>query len=349
MKSRKAYKVGLIGCGRISKVHAEVIRRVEGLSLGAVCDISEERRKRFSTLYRVPGYEKHGHLLEDNTLDLIAIVTPNGTHYPIAKESIERGFHVLLEKPVTITNEEAEDLIATAAKKRIHFFAVKQVRYNPSIRVLRSALEEGKLGKIFSASLVVRWTRPQAYFDQSDWRGTKGLDGGSFLNQGIHYVDVMQWLMGEVESVFGKIERVCHRIEIEDMAFGLVRFGSGALGTIEFTINTFPRNLECSLTLLGEKGSVKIAGSAMNEIAIWEVQDLPKPVIPEGFPPYVYEGGLYQGSCPNHIYVYQDIVNVFRGVDSSYVDGGEALRSLRIVNGLYESARTGKEVILARA
>ena len=346
MNPAKAYKVGLIGCGRIGKVHADVIGRVEGLSLGGVCDIDEGKRSLFSDRYGVPGYETHPDLLGDKSLDLIAIATPNGTHYSIAKESFEKGFHVLLEKPITITNEEAEDLIATAAQERVHFFAVKQVRYNPAIRVLRSVLEEGRLGKIFSGSLIVRWTRPQAYFDQSDWRGTRSLDGGSFLNQGIHYVDVMQWLMGDVVSVFGRVERCCHRIEIEDLALGLARFESGALGTMEFTINAFPHNLECSLTLLGEKGSVKIAGSAMNEITIWEVKDVPKPVIPEGFPPYVYEGGLYQGSCPNHIYVYQDVVKVFRGMDSSYVDGGEALRSLRIVNALYESAKTGKEVVL---
>lgn len=346
MDSSKTYRVGLIGCGRIAKVHAEAIRRVEGLSLTAVCDIDEGRKTVFSDQYRVPGYETHETLLKSEKLDLVTIATPNGTHYKIAEACFERGLHILLEKPITITVEEAEDLVSTSKKKRVHFFAVKQVRYNPSIQVLKSAVEDGKLGKVFSGSLVVRWTRPQEYFDQSDWRGTKSLDGGSLLNQGIHYVDVMQWLMGEVTSVFGRTERFCHRIEIEDAALGLIRFTSGALGSIEFTINTYPHNLECSLTLLGEKGSVKLAGSAMNEIALWEVKDIPKPVLPEGFPPYVYEGGLYQGSCPNHIFVYQDIVKVFRGVASDTVDGSEALRSLRIVNALYASAQNGKEVVL---
>ena len=346
MRASDTYRVGLIGCGRIARVHAEAIRRVEGLSLIAVCDIDEERRKLFSDLNGVPAYQKYGDLLHDERLDLVTVATPNGTHYKITKDCFRAGFHVLLEKPITITNEEAEDLIAVAQKKRVHFFAVKQVRYNPSIRVLKSAVEAGSLGRIFSASLVVRWTRPQEYFDQVDWRGTKSLDGGTLLNQGIHYVDVMQWLLGGVESVFGRMDRYCHRIEIEDVAFGLIKFKSGALGSIEFTINTYPHNLECSLTLLGEKGSVKLAGSAMNEIEIWEMKDIPKPVIPEGFPPYVYEGGLYQGSCPNHIFVYQDIGRVLNGLESNTVDGGEALRSLRIVNGLYTSAKTGKEVVL---
>ena len=348
MNRSKAYRVGLIGCGRIAKVHGEAIRRVDGLVLGAVCDIDDKKSKAFSVLYNVPGYRDFSRMIEKEQLDIVAIATPNGTHYPIAKGCFEGGFHVLLEKPITITNQDAEDLISVARRKRVHFFAVKQVRYNPSILALKSAIDEGRLGRIFSASLVVRWTRSQEYFDQSDWRGTRMLDGGSILNQGIHYVDVMQWMMGDVKSIFGKVECFCHKIEIEDSALALIHFTSGAMGSIEFTINTYPHNLECSLTVLGDRGSVKLAGSAMNEIAIWEVKDLPMPVIPEGFPPYVYEGGLYQGSCPNHIYVYQDIVKVLRGEDSTIVDGGEALRSLRIINGLYESAKTGKEVVFQR-
>jgi UDP-N-acetyl-2-amino-2-deoxyglucuronate dehydrogenase len=172
------------------------------------------------------------------------------------------------------------------------------------------------------------------------------MDGGALLNQGIHYVDILQWLLGDVHSVIGRTDRFFHDIEIEDTAMGLVLFESGAMGTIEFTINTYPHNMECSLTLLGEKGTVKLAGSAMNEIAIWEVKDTPEPVIPKGYPPYVYAGGLYQGSCPNHFFVYQDILNVFQGRNCSYVDGSEALRSLRIVNGLYASAAAGKEIVL---
>jgi UDP-N-acetyl-2-amino-2-deoxyglucuronate dehydrogenase len=344
MNSTDKYRIGLIGCGRIAKVHAEAIQKIDSFSLNAVCDIVKEKAEGFSELYGAKAYYKYEDILKDTEQVLIAIATPNGTHYEIAKRCFEKGFHVLLEKPVTITNRDTEDLIYTAKQKGVHFFAVKQVRYNPSVQILKTAIDSGRLGKIFSSSLVVRWTRPQIYFDQSDWRGTKKLDGGSLLNQGIHYVDIMQWLAGDVSSVFGKMDCCCHNIEIEDMVFGMVHFKSGALGSIEFTINTFPKNLECSLTILGEKGSVKLSGSAMNEIEIWEVQDYPKPVIPEGFHPYVYEGGLYQGSCPNHIFVYQDILKVFKEQKKPFVDGEEALRSLKIVNGLYESSRIGKEV-----
>jgi predicted dehydrogenase len=344
MNNKKIYTVGLIGCGRIAKVHADAIRHIQGFKLGAVCDIDEAKGQSFARRYNVPCFSQYVKLIDEISPDLVAIATPNGSHYQIAKGCFEKGVNILLEKPITIHTWEAEDLIKMAKKRKCSFFAVKQVRYNPSIRVLKSALDEGWFGKVYSSSLVVRWTRPQAYFDGSDWRGTKDMDGGGLLNQGIHYVDIMQWLVGDVESVFGRVELCCHKIEIEDLAYGLFKFKSGALGSVEFTINTYPHNLECSLAVLGDMGSAKLAGTAMNEIEIWEVRDLPKPVIPEGFPPYVYEEGLYQGSCPNHAYVYQDILRILNGKSSSSVDGEEAIHSLKVVNALYESSRTGKEV-----
>lgn len=346
MSVEKIQKVALIGCGRIAKVHVDSIQQLDGLELAAVCDNVPEKLKRFSDTYQVPGFESHSDLLDQTEFDLAVIATPNGSHYPIARDCFEKGNHVLLEKPIAITTEKAEALVHLAKKKNLYFFAVKQVRYNPSIQVLKSAISDGRLGRLFSSSLVVRWTRPQQYFTESDWRGTKEMDGGSLLNQGIHYVDIMQWLMGDVDSVVGRTDRLFHDIEIEDIAFGLLTFQSGALGTVEFNINTYPHNVECSLTVLGDKGSVKLSGAAMNEIELWEVKDYPEPAIPKGYSPNVYAGGLYQGSCPNHIFVYQDILNVFRGRDCSYVDGGEALRSLKIVNSLYESASSGKVVVL---
>ncbi len=339
-------KVGLIGCGRIAAVHADAISKNEGMVLGAVCDVVEERMLRFSEKYGVPGYADFHTLLRKEKPDLVAIATPNGTHYAIARACMEHGTDILLEKPITITNKEADDLITLSGEKGVRFFAVKQVRYNPAIRVLKSAVQAGYLGKLFSTSLVVRWTRPQEYFEKSEWRGTRFLDGGGLLNQGIHYVDVMQWILGDVEKVFGKKDTCCHKIEIEDMAFGLLGFKSGVIGTVEFTVNTFPHNLECSLAVLGDQGTVKLAGQAMNEIEIWHVKDLPKPAVPEGFPPYIYEGGLYQGSCPNHYYVYQDIMKNFNGISQEIVDGKEAAKSLKIVNALYRSADTGREVRL---
>lgn len=339
-------RTALVGCGRISQVHVDAMVQTEGIELCAVCDVDADKTRPYAEQYRVPAYDRIDPVLEDDRIDLVVIATPNGTHFPLAKASFQAGKSVLLEKPITIHIRDATELIREAQKSGSHFFAVKQVRYNPSVRLLKQYGDSGRLGKLFSASLVVRWTRPQAYYDQSDWRGSKALDGGSLLNQGIHYVDIMQWILGDPFSVFGHTETCCHDIEIEDMAFGLVRFQNGASGTIEFNVNSYPNNLECSLTVLGDKGSVKLSGSAMNEIELWHVQDCPKPSIPAGFSPYVYAGGLYQGSCPNHIYVYQDMVRAFRRKHEGYVDGKEALKSLQIVNGLYASAQQGKEIRL---
>ncbi|HHS12455.1 MAG TPA: Gfo/Idh/MocA family oxidoreductase [bacterium] len=343
-----AIRVGLIGCGRIARVHTAAIDQLDELNLIAFCDTHKGRLEALLAGRRAAGYTCHQDLIEKESPDLVVIATPNGTHYSIAKDCLERGLHILLEKPITITDQQALDLMSAARKKGCHFFAVKQVRYNPSVRALKHAVDTGCLGRLVSAALVVRWTRPQAYFDQSDWRGTRKLDGGSLLNQGIHYVDIMQWLMGDVHTIIGHVDRFAHRIEIEDAAAGLIRFANQALGTLEFSINTWPQNLECSLAVFGETGSVKLSGSAMNEIETWIVKDMPRPVLPEGFAPYIYEGGLYQGSCPNHLFVYKDIVRVFSGSGEGYVDGAEALRSLRIVNALYESARTGRAVTLKK-
>jgi UDP-N-acetyl-2-amino-2-deoxyglucuronate dehydrogenase len=339
-------QVALVGCGRISQVHVDAIVQTEGIQLVAVCDVDKTKTLSYKEKYKVSAYGQIDPILRDEKIDLVVIATPNGTHYPLAKACFQAGKSILLEKPITIHTKDAIDLIQEADRRKARFFAVKQVRYNPSIQLLKQYCDAGRLGRLFSASLVVRWTRPQAYYDQSDWRGTKALDGGSLLNQGVHYVDIMQWILGDAASVFGYKETCCHDIEIEDIALGLVRFQNGASGTIEFNVNSYPNNLECSLTVLGEKGSVKLAGAAMNEIEFWHVQDCPKPSIPSGFSPYVYAGGLYQGSCPNHIYVYRDIVRALKDGDEWYVDGREALKSLQIVNALYESAEKRKEIRL---
>ncbi len=170
------------------------------------------------------------------------------------------------------------------------------------------------------------------------------MDGGSLLNQGIHYLDILQWVLGPVRSVFGKVDTLAHKIEIEDFALALVRFSSGAYGTIEFSLNTYPRNIEGSITIMGEKGTIKIGGAAMNKIEFWEVDQLPMPQIPEGIAPNVYAGGMYQGSCPNHFRVYEDVCAALNGEKKEYVDVNEALNAVRIADALYVSAREGKEV-----
>lgn len=339
--------IGLIGCGRISRMHFSSIAMLPELKLKAVCDNKPDVLRQHQEKYKVAGFLDYQELLAEPEIDLIVICTPNGLHYPMAKDAFNAGKHVLSEKPVAIELEEIDHLIELSEEKNLKFFAVKQVRYNPPVRILREAILNQHLGRIFSASLIVRWARPQEYYTESDWRGTRELDGGSLLNQGIHYVDILQWLLGEVEMVYGKIDTVNHDIQIEDEAFALLKFKNGAYANLEFTINTYPHNLECSLTVLGEYGSVKLSGAAMNEIEFWHVKDFPKPTLPSGIPPNIYADGMYQGSCPNHIFVYQDIIKYFKENAGDFISGKEARKSLAIVKKIYESARLQKEVILS--
>jgi predicted dehydrogenase len=327
-------------------MHFSSIEMIPDLELNALCDINSKRLNESAEKFKIRGFKNYQELLALPDIDLVVICTPNGLHYKMAMDAFQAGKHVLLEKPIAIQLDEADALIKISQEKGLKFFAVKQVRYNPPVRILRKAILDNHLGKIFSASLVIRWTRPQEYYSESDWRGTSKMDGGTLLNQGIHYVDILQWILGDVATVFGKTDMVSHDIEIEDEAFGILKFKSGAYATIEFTINTYPHNLECSLTVLGEFGSVKLSGSAMNEIEFWQVKDFPKPAVPSGFPPNVYANGLYQGSCPNHIFVYQDIVKSFKEKSTNFIDGQEARQSLKIVKRLYESAQLEKEIKL---
>ena len=211
--------------------------------------------------------------------------------------------------------------------------------YNKSGKVIAENVFKSKAPNLYNyLKQNEELLKGREYFDNSNWRGTLDLDGGTLLNQGIHYIDIMQWIVGMPDSVYAVKKTVSHDIEIEDMVLGVLNWDKGVVGTIEFTINTYPHNLECSLTVLGEKGSVKLAGSAMNKIEIWEVKDYPKPPIAEGLPPNVYAGGLYQGSCPNHEYVYRDIVKSFHDGEQNYINGREARKSLRIVNSIYQSS-----------
>jgi UDP-N-acetyl-2-amino-2-deoxyglucuronate dehydrogenase len=346
-QKKRKIKFGLIGCGRISAQHFSVIKAITEIELRAVCDIKEDRAKEVAKKYKVDWYKDYRELLKRNDIDLVSICTPNGLHVPIGIDAAKEGKDVVMEKPLGINLREVDRLLNYFKKAKRKLFAVLQVRFNPSAQTVKKIIEENKLGRINSVALVVRWQRPQKYFDQDEWRGTKRLDGGTLLNQGIHYVDLLQWLLGPVKSVFAKKDTIAHQIEIEDIAIALLKFKSGAYATLEFTICTYPKNLECSISILGSKGTIKIGGLAANELEIWEVEKLPRPVLSSCLPPNVYAKGLYQGSCPNHIFVYQNIVKYYKGDKSAFVTNGyEARKSLEIVEAIYRSAEKDKEIFL---
>jgi UDP-N-acetyl-2-amino-2-deoxyglucuronate dehydrogenase len=333
-------RVALLGCGRISRNHLDAIRRIEELQLVAVADIDLSRAQAVGAERDVPAFASLDEMLASVPSDLVAICTPSGLHPQHGIAAARAGRHVLTEKPMAISLAAADDLVQACDAAAVHLFVVKQNRLNPAIQLLRRAVDKGRFGRIYSANTTVRWTRPQEYYDAEPWRGTWEFDGGAFMNQASHYVDLMQWLVGPVESVMAKTATQARRIEAEDSGVALLKFRSGALGIIEVTVLTYPRNLEGSITILGEKGSVKVGGTAVNRVDTWlfaEYDDDDKLVEAANTnPPNVYGFG--------HEGYYRNVLKVLRGDARPDTDGRAGRKSLELILGIYESAKTGREV-----
>lgn len=345
MKPKKKLKVGVIGLGRIAPRHIDdSIEQLDELELAAVCDVVKKVADKVASEKHVKAYYDYKKLIDDPEIDLVAITTPNKFHYEIAAYAAKKNKDVILEKPIGQNFSQAKKLVELFDKSDATLFPVLQVRYNPAIQIVKDVLKKKALGKILSASVIIRWTRPQEYFDESSWKGTKDIDGGSLLTQAIHYVDITQYLLGDIKSVFAKVGTKKLKIENEDYANAILEFGNGITTNFEFTIYTYPHNLESSITILGEKGTIKIGGLAMNEIEIWEVENMPEPTVPESLTPNNYAGGMYVGSCPNHKSIYENVVNTLVYGKKSQLPGKEALPSLKIIDLIKESAKSKKEI-----
>jgi UDP-N-acetyl-2-amino-2-deoxyglucuronate dehydrogenase len=333
-------RVALVGCGRISKNHFEAISRIEGLELVAVADADLARAQAVAAEYGVPPFGSLEEMLARVPSDLVSICTPSGLHPQHGITAARAGRHVLTEKPMAISLAAADELVQACDAAGVHLFVVKQNRLNPPIQLLRRAVDKGRFGRIYTANVTVRWTRPQEYYDAEPWRGTWEFDGGAIMNQASHYVDLLQWLVGPVESVMAKTGTQARRIEAEDSGAALLKFRSGALGVIEVSVLTYPRNLEGSITILGERGSVKIGGTAVNRVEHWlfaEYDDDDKLVEAANTnPPNVYGFG--------HEGYYRNVLPVLRGEAKPDTDGRAGRKSLELILGIYESAKTGREV-----
>jgi UDP-N-acetyl-2-amino-2-deoxyglucuronate dehydrogenase len=344
MTPAETLRIALIGCGRISKNHFDAIRKVDGLSLAAVCDIDAERAGRAGKEQGVPAYRSLDEMLRagetESPFDIVAVCTPSGLHSAHGAAAAHAGKHVVTEKPMAISLTQADDLVHACDEAGVQLFVVKQNRLNPPVQLLKRAVDKGRFGRIYMANVTVRWQRPQEYYDAEPWRGTWEFDGGAIMNQASHYVDLIQWLVGPVESVLAKTATQARRIEAEDSGVGLVKFRSGALGVIEVNVLTYPRNLEGSITVLGEKGSVKIGGTAVNRVEHWlfaDYDDDDKLVEAANTnPPNVYGYG--------HEGYYRNVLAVLRGEAKPETDGRAGRKSLELILGLYESAKSGCEV-----
>ena len=340
MTDARPIRVALVGCGRISRNHFDAIEKIADLQLAAVCDVNGERAREAGARYGVPGFESYDEMLASVQCDAVAVCTPSGLHPKHGIAAARAGKHVICEKPMAISLEGADALVRECDAAGVHLFVVKQNRLNPSIQLLRRAIDGGRFGRIYLANTTVRWTRPQEYYDQAPWRGTWEFDGGAIMNQASHYVDLVQWLVGPVESVMAKTATLARRIETEDTGIAVLKFRSGALGVIEVTMLTYPRNLEGSITILGEKGTVKVGGTAVNRIEHWSFADYDDDdklvEAANTNPPSVYGFG--------HEPYYRNVLRVLQGQAKAETDGRAGRKSLELILGIYESAKTGRDV-----
>jgi UDP-N-acetyl-2-amino-2-deoxyglucuronate dehydrogenase len=266
--------IGLIGCGRISKNHFEAIAAQPDAQCIACCDIIEERTREAVQKHNIPTWTtNYEEMLQNPDIDLISICTPSGLHPEHGILAAKAGKHVLTEKPMACRLAEADELIKTCDEAGVKLFVVLQNRLNPSIQLVRRAFEAGRFGKIYMITSNVFWTRPQDYYDMAPWRGTWALDGGAFMNQASHYVDMVQWFGGPIAEVKSITATLARNIEAEDTGSAIIRFQNGAIGSINVTMLTYPKNLEGSITILGEKGTVRVAGTSMNKVEQWEFAD----------------------------------------------------------------------------
>lgn len=333
----------LIGCGRIARRHAELLGtgQIDGARLAAVCDIRVGRAQGFGATYGVPAFSSIEEMLALPGIDVASVLTPSGMHAGHVIDVALAGRHVVVEKPMALRIEDADRMIRACDDAGVRLFVVKQNRFNLPVVKAREALDGGRFGRLVLGTVRVRWCREQRYYDQDDWRGTWAQDGGVIANQASHHVDMLSWFMGEVESVHARGLTALVNIEAEDTAVATIRFRSGALGIVEATVATRPKDLEGSLSLLGSGGAVEIAGFAVNEMRSWQfVTPLPSDAeVIEKFsvnPPNVYGFG--------HQAYYEHVVDCLNTGREALVDGHEGRSSLELVAALYESMASGREV-----
>lgn len=338
-------KFALLGCGRIVKRHSELLgySQIENAQLVAVCDIVEEKAKKISEQFNVPYFTDLNEMLEQADIDVVSVLTESGYHAEHVIQIAKHKKHIVVEKPMALTLDDADAMINSCDEAGVKLFVVKQNRFNIPVVKTREALEAGRFGKLVLGTVRVRWCRPQAYYDQDSWRGTWAFDGGVLTNQASHHVDLLEWMMGEVESVHAMSTTALANIEAEDTAIVNLRFKSGALGIIEATTAVRPKDLEGSLSIMGETGTVEIGGFAVNEMKVWnftDEQDGDDDVMQRYSvnPPNVYGFG-------HHAY-YEHVVDSILNNKKHLVDGLQGRKSLELINAIYESIETKKEVFL---
>lgn len=333
---RSNIKFAIVGCGRIAQRHAEHINN-RGI-LAAVCDNVKEKADKLAATYNAKAYyDLETMLREEAGLTVLSVCSPNGLHAQHAITGLNNGVHVLCEKPMALTANDCGEMIKAAERANKRLFAIKQNRFNPPVEAVKKALDEGRLGKIYSIQLSCFWNRNPDYYHNS-WKGTLDMDGGTLYTQFSHFVDLLYWMAGDVKHVQAMMGNFAHQgiIEFEDTGVVLLQFNSGAIGTINYTVNSYRKNMEGSLTIFAEKGTVKIGGQYLNELEYQEIEGYRIENLPEGNKPNNY--GNYMGSMSNHDKVYDNLIEVLEKNAPISTSSFEGLKTVEIIEKIYSAA-----------
>jgi UDP-N-acetyl-2-amino-2-deoxyglucuronate dehydrogenase len=332
----RSLKFAIVGCGRIAQRHAEHISTRGTLS--AVCDIVPGKADSLAKQYAATAYHSLEELLgNEKDIDVVAICSPNGLHAEHSIACLNAGFHVLCEKPMALTTRDCGEMIKVAERMNKRLFAIKQNRFNPPVEAVKKVIDEGRLGKIFSIQLSCFWNRNADYY-QNSWKGSLDLDGGTLFTQFSHFIDLLYWIIGDVRSVNAYMNNYTHQdtIEFEDTGVVILEFQNGAIGTVNYTVNSYQKNMEGSLTIFGEKGTVKIGGQYLNELEYQNIEGYKIENLAEGNKANNY--GTYQGSMSNHDKVYDNLIEVLQNNAAISTNSYEGLKTVEIIERIYESA-----------
>lgn len=343
----KIINVAIIGCGAIAEKHALILnsKKNKNYKLIAVCDLKKEKAKNFAKKFNLNYFDNIDKLLTSTNIDLLVVCTSSGSHYEIALQISKYKKNVIIEKPICLNLNQAKKIIKIYKKNKNLLFVVMQNRFNPALKLLKKSIEKNLFGKISSLSVRVWWSRNQSYYNKASWRGTWKNDGGIFMNQAIHHLDMMTWLLGPVRSVTAVIKRRLVKIETEDVGTAILEFKNGCLGTIEASTAVRPKNLENSVTVLGENGNIKISGNYMNYLEIYEFKNkIAKNLLKQ----YKNENKMNKS---NHYLFYQNVLKnlLIRDnykKDKNVINGNEAIKSLELVSAIYQSVINNSKVFL---
>lgn len=345
--SEKKLKVGLVGCGRVSRTaHYDVIKNNTSLDFRAVCDTDRERADTWAAKNGVKAYYRFEEMLDGEELDLVSINVPNRLHPQLGIKAAERGVHVICEKPLGIRLSEVDELIACCEKNKVRLFTILQNRYNETNKLLKKTIDRKRFGQIHTCNVTLRWCRGIGYYHEDEgWRGSRDLAGGVFTNQSVHYIDMMQWLIGvPAQTVYAKMDTCVHPVDVETHGSAIIKFQNGVIGSLDLTNLNYPEDTEGSITILGEKGTVKIGGKSMNKVLEWKFQDsdpVDEQVFDSSFtPPTVYGFG--------HQEFYERVAHFLldgEGEDG-IIDGLEGRKSVELLEALYLSNEQSREVTL---